>query len=55
MVLKLPKENCVAWLKEWRGEVIGKLNKDFSKPWSRWKNNGSIVTDLGDMTYKETI
>ena len=54
-VFKLPKEKRVAWLKERRDEVIGKLNKDFSKPWFGWKKDGSIATDLGDMTYEETV
>lgn len=54
-VFKLPKEKREAWLKERRAEVIGKLNKDFAKPWFGWKKDGSVVDDLGDMTYEETV
>ncbi|KAF8206176.1 fatty acid synthase [Mycena galopus ATCC 62051] len=54
-VFKLPKEKRVAWLVERRDEVIGKLNKDFSKPWFGWKKDGSVAKDLGDMTYEETV
>ncbi|KII85134.1 hypothetical protein PLICRDRAFT_45274 [Plicaturopsis crispa FD-325 SS-3] len=52
-VFKLPKEKRVSWLTERRAEVIGKLNKDFSKPWFGWKKDGSVASDLGDMTYEE--
>ncbi|KAJ6520570.1 hypothetical protein C8R45DRAFT_1058526 [Mycena sanguinolenta] len=48
-VFKLPKEKRVAWLVEHREEVIGKLNKDFSKPWFEWKD-GSVANELNDMT-----
>ncbi|KAJ6512975.1 fatty acid synthase [Mycena sanguinolenta] len=54
-VFKLPKEKRVAWLVEHRDEVIGKLNKDFSKPWFGWKKDGSVAKELGDMTYEETV
>ncbi|KAF7374647.1 Fatty acid synthase subunit alpha [Mycena sanguinolenta] len=54
-VFKLPKEKRVAWLVERRDEVIGKLNKDFSKPWFGWKKDGSVAKELGDMTYEETV
>ncbi|KAF8071859.1 fatty acid synthase [Lyophyllum atratum] len=54
-VFKLAKEKRVAWLTERRDEVIGKLNKDFSKPWFGWKKDGSVATDLGDMTYEEVV
>ena len=37
------------WLVERKEEIIGKLNKDFAKPWLGWKK------DLGDMTYEETV
>ncbi|KAJ6458552.1 fatty acid synthase [Mycena sanguinolenta] len=53
-VFKLPKEKRVAWLVEHREEVIGKLNKDFSKPWFEWKD-GSVANELNDMTYEETV
>lgn len=52
-VFKLPKEKRVLWLTERRAEIIEKLNADFSKPWFGWKKDGSVATDLGDMTYEE--
>ncbi|KAJ6624064.1 fatty acid synthase [Mycena sp. CBHHK59/15] len=54
-VFKLSKEKRVAWLVERRDEVIGKLNKDFSKPWFGWKKDGSVAKELGDMTYEEVV
>ena len=54
-VFKLPKEKRALWLAERKEEIIGKLNKDFAKPWFGWKKDGSVATDLGDMTYEETV
>jgi len=54
-VFKLPKEKRISWLTERHDEVIGKLNKDFSKPWFGWKKDGSVAKVLGDMTYEETV
>ena len=54
-VFKLPKEKQELWLAERKEEIIGKLNKDFAKPWFGWKKNGSVAVDLGDMTYEETV
>ena len=54
-VFKLPKEKRELWLAERKEEIIGKLNKDFAKPWFGWKKDGSIAIDLGDMTYEETV
>lgn len=54
-VFKLPKEKRVDWLVQNRASVIEKLNRDFSKPWFGWKKDGSVVMDLGDMTYEETV
>ncbi|KAF5382044.1 hypothetical protein D9615_004428 [Tricholomella constricta] len=54
-VFKLPKEKRVAWLSERHDEVIGKLNKDFAKPWFGWKKDGSVASHLGDMTYEEVV
>ncbi|KAJ7769033.1 fatty acid synthase, partial [Mycena olivaceomarginata] len=45
-VFKLPKEKRVAWLVERRDEVIGKLNKDFSKPWFGWKEGRERWVDV---------
>ncbi|KAF7326260.1 Fatty acid synthase [Mycena kentingensis (nom. inval.)] len=52
--IKMPKEKRAAWLLERRDEIIGKLNRDFSKPWFGWKDD-SVAKDLGDMTYEETV
>ncbi|KAF7312560.1 Fatty acid synthase subunit alpha [Mycena indigotica] len=54
-VFKMPKEKRAAWLLERRDEIIGKLNRDFSKPWFGWKKDGSVAKELGDMTYEETV
>ena len=54
-IFKLPKEKRVVWLKERQGEVVDKLNHDFSKPWFGWKKDGTIATDLGVMTYEEVV
>jgi len=54
MVFKLPKEKREAWLSEHRGEVIEKLNRDFSKPWFGWKKDGSVA-ELRDMTYEDSV
>ncbi|KAF8577776.1 fatty acid synthase [Ramaria rubella] len=52
-VFNLPKEKRAAWLKQNRDYVVSKLNKDFSKPWFGEKKDGTVVYDLGDMTYEE--
>jgi fatty acid synthase subunit alpha, fungi type len=54
-VFKLPKEKRAGWLAERRAEVIGKLNKDFAKPWFGWKKDNTVAQDLGDMTYEEVV
>ena len=54
-VFKLPKEKWELWLAKRKEEIIGKLNKDFAKPWFGWKKDGSIAIDLSDMTYEETV
>ncbi|KAG8997734.1 3-oxoacyl-[acyl-carrier-protein] synthase [Tulasnella sp. JGI-2019a] len=54
-VFKLPKEKRQAWLDQNRDSVISKLNKDFSKPWFGWKKDGSVVPDIGEMTYEEVV
>jgi fatty acid synthase subunit beta len=55
LIFKLSKEKRAVWLKERRGEVIDKLNRDFSKPWFGWKKDGTLATDLGEMTYEEVV
>ncbi|KAJ7060332.1 hypothetical protein C8F01DRAFT_1220130 [Mycena amicta] len=54
-VFKMPKDKRAAWLLERRDEIIGKLNRDFSKPWFGWKKDGSVAKELGDVTYEETV
>ncbi|KAF8525925.1 hypothetical protein BU17DRAFT_74311 [Hysterangium stoloniferum] len=52
-VFNMPKEKRAAWLLEHRESVVAKLNKDFAKPWFGQKKDGTVVYDLGDMTYEE--
>jgi fatty acid synthase subunit alpha len=54
-VFKLPKEKWAAWLVEHKAKVNAKLNKDFAKPWFGWKKDGSVASDVGDMTYGEVV
>ena len=54
-VFAMPKDKRAAWLAERRAEIIGKLNKNFQKPWFGWKKDGTAAEDLGDMTYEETV
>ncbi|KAF8969171.1 fatty acid synthase [Flammula alnicola] len=54
-VFKMPKEKRALWLAERKDEIIAKLNKDFAKPWFGWKKDGSVASDLSDMTYEETV
>ncbi|KAL1666812.1 acyl transferase domain-containing protein, partial [Schizophyllum commune] len=54
-VFKLPREKREAWLNERKDEIIGKLNRDFSKPWFPWKKDDSAAADLSDMTYEEVV
>ena len=49
------KEKQELWLAERKEEIIGKLNKDFAKPWFGWKKDGSVAIDLSDITYDETV
>lgn len=52
-VFALPKEKRAEWLQQRREYVVDRLNKDFSKPWFAQKKTGTVVYDLGDMTYEE--
>lgn len=52
-VFALPKEKRADWLQQRREYVISKLNKDFAKPWFAQKKDGTVVYNLGDMTYEE--
>ena len=46
--VKLANEKRELWLAERKEEIIGKLNKDFAKPWFGWKKDGSVAIDLSD-------
>ncbi|KAF7307485.1 Fatty acid synthase [Mycena indigotica] len=48
-------EKRAVWLLERRDEIIGKLNRDFSKLWFGWKKDGRVAKELGEMTYEETV
>jgi len=52
-VFNTPKDKRATWLQENRDYVVEKLNKDFSKPWFGAKKDGTVVHDLGEMTYEE--
>jgi fatty acid synthase subunit alpha, fungi type len=54
-VFKLPKDKRAAWLAQNKKSVIEKLNRDFAKPWFPQKKNGSVVDDIGEMTYEEVV
>ncbi|EJD06870.1 fatty acid synthase [Fomitiporia mediterranea MF3/22] len=54
-VFKLPKEKRAEWLAQHRAEVVEKLNRDFAKPWFGWKKDGRVASDIGDMTYEESV
>ena len=43
-VFKLPKEKREVWLAERKEEIIGKLNKDFAKPWFGWKKVVALLS-----------
>ena len=53
-VFKMPKEKRALWLAGRKDEIIGKLNRDFAKPWFGCKKDGGVLSDLGDTTH-ETI
>ena len=54
-IFKLPQMKRVVWLTEHHDEFIGKLNKDFSKPWGGWEMDASVAKVLGHMAYDKTI
>ena len=45
-VFKLAREKREPWLKERKSEIIGKLNKDFQKPWFGAKKDGYASSPL---------
>ncbi len=52
-VFNLPREKRAAWLEGKKDYVINRLNKDFNKPWFGCKADGTVVSDIGEMTYEE--
>ncbi|EJU05022.1 fatty acid synthase [Dacryopinax primogenitus] len=54
-VFALPKEKRIQWLAQNKDKVIARLNADFQKPWFPSKADGSVVGDIGDMTYEEVV
>lgn len=52
-VFNMPKEKRAAWLESKKDYVIGRLNADFNKPWFGEKADGTVVSNIGDMTYEE--
>lgn len=50
-IFNLPKNKIADALAKKKDYIIGKLNKDFQKPW--FARNSSGVCDLQDMTYQE--
>ncbi|WRT68297.1 uncharacterized protein IL334_005273 [Kwoniella shivajii] len=52
-VFAQPREKRAAWLDNKKDYVIDRLNKDFNKPWFGQKADGTVVSDLGKMTYEE--
>jgi len=52
-VFALAKEKRAAWLEGKKDYVIERLNKDFNKPWFGAKADGTVVSNLGEMTYEE--
>ena len=51
---KLAKDKRQAWLNANAESIIEKLNRNFAKPWFAQKD-GTVVKDLGDLTYKEAV
>ncbi|KZW02887.1 fatty acid synthase [Exidia glandulosa HHB12029] len=52
-VFGLTKEKRVAWLAQKQDYIIDRLNKDFQKPWFGARKDGTVVRDIGDMTYED--
>ncbi len=52
-VFNLPREKRAAWLEGKKDYVISRLNKDFNKPWFGEKADGTVVSDIAEMTYEE--
>ena len=54
-VFKLVKDKHQVWLNANADSVIDKLNRNFAKPWFAQKKDGTVVKDLGDLTYEEMV
>ncbi|KAH7106327.1 fatty acid synthase [Auriculariales sp. MPI-PUGE-AT-0066] len=52
-VFALPKEKRAAWLKEKHDYIVKRLNADFQKPWFCSRKDGTVVREVGDMTYED--
>ncbi len=52
-VFALPRDKRAAWLEGKKDYVIGRLNKDFNKPWFGAKADGTVVSEIAEMTYFE--
>lgn len=52
-VFAQPREKRAAWLEAKKDYVIDRLNKDHQKPWFGQKADGTVVSDIGKMTYEE--
>lgn len=52
-VFAQPRDKRAAWLDAKRDYVIDRLNKDHNKPWFGEKADGTVVSDIGSMTYEE--
>lgn len=52
-VFNLPRDKRAAWLEGKKDYVIDRLNKDFNKPWFGCKADGTVVSDIAEMTYEE--
>ncbi|KAH7093843.1 hypothetical protein BKA62DRAFT_761063 [Auriculariales sp. MPI-PUGE-AT-0066] len=52
-VFALPKEKRAAWLKEKHDYIVKRLNADFQEPWFCSRKDGTVVREVGDMTYED--
>jgi enoyl reductase-like protein len=54
-VFKLPKDKRAAWLAQNKKSAVEKLNRNFTKPCFAQKKDGTVVDDINEMTYEETV
>ncbi|KAF8299660.1 hypothetical protein DL93DRAFT_2102899 [Clavulina sp. PMI_390] len=55
LIFKLPKQKRAAQLPANADMVIKRPSRDFARPWFGQKKDGTVVKDLGDMTYEEAV